>query len=90
MAIAGNSRARPLELRLAQAKRQQAQHGLVSSFWAFAAALRWGWWHAKAYLPIVGLLLLALGSVVVLQCHWVYRRITHTPRRHKEVFKNVG
>ncbi|WP_146141232.1 hypothetical protein [Stenomitos frigidus] len=89
MTIAGNRRAVPLEFRLDSARRRHT-HGVASRLLACVAVLKWSWWHAKSYVPIAGLLLLALGSLVVLQGHWLYRRITHLPLRPKEVLKNVG
>lgn len=89
MTIAGNGSARPLELQLARVKIQQT-HGPVRLLLTGGALLKWVWWHVKSYLSIVGLLLLALGSLVVLQGHWLSRRIVHIPLRQKEVLKNVG
>ena len=89
MTIAENSRAVPLQLRLHQAKKHDTR-GFDSVMLAGAALLRGSGWYAKAYGSIMGVLLLALGSLVVLQCHWLFRRITHMPLREKEVLKNVG
>ena len=89
MPIASNGGASPLELRLDWAKRQQTR-SLVRIFLSGAALLKWVWWYAKSYLPIVGILLLALGSLVVLQGHWLYRRLAPLSLRHKAVLKNAG
>ncbi|MBW4696124.1 MAG: hypothetical protein KME27_30785 [Lyngbya sp. HA4199-MV5] len=79
----------PLELRLDDAKRIQPQ-GFTSVGQTCAFRFKWLWWHTRSYVPIVVLLVLSLGSLLVLQIHWLYRRLVYTPARAKAVLKDAG
>ncbi|MBW4469465.1 MAG: hypothetical protein KME45_03570 [Stenomitos rutilans HA7619-LM2] len=79
----------PLELRLNHAKRIQP-HGLTGIGQTCVFSLKWAWWHTRSYLPIVIVLLLSLGSLLVLQIHWLHRRLVYLPAREKAVLKDVG
>ncbi|MBW4581744.1 MAG: hypothetical protein KME42_19430 [Tildeniella nuda ZEHNDER 1965/U140] len=89
MTIGEPYRAIPLELRLDRAKRRDT-HGFAGIMLTSTSMLKWSWWHIRSYVPIVCLLLLALGSLIVLQCHWLYRRFAHVSMREKEALKNMG
>lgn len=89
MAIAGNKSVIPLELRLQRAKQPNAR-GLSSLLLTTVSVLKRVWWHTKSYLPIVGLVLLAVGSLLVLQLHWLSRRLLQSPLREKVIVKDLG
>ena len=78
MTIARTSKAVPLEFRLDNAldhAKRRGIHSFPSAMLSVVDLFRWSWWHTKAYVPIVSVLLLAVGSLVVLQGHWLYRRM---------------
>lgn len=79
----------PVELRLGNPKRFQTQ-GLARIVLTFTFGVRWVWWHTRSYVPIVIVLVLSLGSLLVLQIHWLYRRLVYIPARAKEVLKDAG
>jgi hypothetical protein len=93
MAIAGKERVIPLELRLQRAKKLNAR-GIPSLWVATVSVLKRVWWHTKSYLPIMGILLLAAGSLLVLQLHWLSRRLLQSllreKVREKAVAKDLG
>lgn len=79
----------PVELRLANAKRLKLQ-GFARVGLTCAFRLKWVWWHARSYVPIVVVLVLSLGSLLILQLHWLYRRLSDTPTRAKAILKDAG
>ncbi|MBD2073593.1 hypothetical protein H6F86_06755 [Phormidium sp. FACHB-592] len=89
MAIAGRGSVVPLELRLQRAKQLNAR-GLSSLLLTTVSVLKRVWWHTKSYLPIVGILLLAAGSLLLLQLHWLSRRLLQSPLREKAIAKDLG
>ncbi|MBD2036827.1 hypothetical protein H6F76_17605 [Leptolyngbya sp. FACHB-321] len=89
MAIAGRESVVPLELRLQRAKQLNAR-GLSSLLLTTVSVLKRVWWHTKSYLPIVGILLLAAGSLLLLQLHWLSRRLLQSPLREKAIAKDLG
>ena len=89
MAIAGKKSVIPLELRLQRAKKLNAR-GVFSFLLATVSVLKQVRWHTKSYPPIVGILLLAAGSLLVLQLHWLSRRLLQSPLREKEIAKDLG
>jgi hypothetical protein len=42
-----------------------------------AIALKKLWWHIRAYVPIMGILFLILGSLIFLQIHWLYQNLSN-------------
>ncbi len=89
MAIAHRHGVVPLQFRL--------NHATVSSTprflrvcWLGVSMLRRVWWYIKSYLPIVGILLLALGGLLVLQVHWLYRCLTQPAVKAKAVCRDAG
>ena len=89
MAIASKESVIPLELRLQRAKKLNAR-GIESLWLATVSVLKRVWWHTKSYLPIVGILLLAAGSLLVLQLHWLSRRLLQSPLREKVREKEIA
>jgi len=89
MAIASRESVIPLELRLQRAKKLNAR-GIESLWLATVSVLKRVWWHTKSYLPIVGILLLAAGSLLVLQLHWLSRRLLQSPLREKVRDKEIA
>jgi len=89
MAIASKESVIPLELRLQRAKKLNAR-GIESLWLATVSVLKRVWWHTKSYLPIVGILLLAAGSLLVLQLHWLSRRLLQSPLREKVRAKEIA
>jgi hypothetical protein len=89
MAIASRESVIPLELRLQRAKKLNAR-GIESLWLATVSVLKRVWWHTKSYLPIVGILLLAAGSLLVLQLHWLSRRLLQSPLREKVREKEIA
>lgn len=51
----------------------------IGSLWKLvrlgALQLKGFWWHIKAYGTILGVMLLALVSLIFLSMHWSYRRL---------------
>lgn len=89
MTTATNGSLIPIELKLENAKRNNAQ-GFTKLIRSVVLLLKWLWWHTKSYAPIAVILVLSLGSLLVLNLHWLYRRLIHLSASEKQVLKDVG
>jgi hypothetical protein len=89
MTVATSDSIIPIELKLESAKRSNAQ-GFAKLGLSVVLLLKWLWWHTKSYGPIVAILVLSLGSLLVLNLHWLYRKLAHLPASEKQVLKDVG
>lgn len=78
----------PVELRLDNTLVKS--HGLTNVLLTCALSLKWAWWHTRSYLPIVVVLLLSFGSLLVLQLHWLHRRLVYTPTKAKAILEDMG
>jgi cobalamin synthase len=59
-------------IKIERSKQANPQH-----FWrpspTYLPMLKRIWWHVQALIPVVGILLLILASLIFLQLHWLYR-----------------
>lgn len=89
MTVAASGSIIPTELKLESAKRSRAQ-GFIKLRLSGVLLFKWLWWHIRSYGPIAVIIVLSLGSLLVLNLHWLYRRLTHLPASEKQVLKDVG
>lgn len=69
MAIAQQGPLRSPVFELLQAQEMQASGGQALA--RIAQLPKRCWWHLKAYVPILGILVLVVASLVFLQLHWL-------------------
>ncbi|MEH1964813.1 MAG: hypothetical protein V7L05_34285 [Nostoc sp.] len=54
---------------------QDSESVNIGSLWKLVRLGAGFWWHTKAYGTILGVMLLALVSLILLSMHWFYRRL---------------